>query len=91
MLHRLDAAGNAVTWLGSPSGAERLALLRHARALRERALERWSSLRMATEYAQLYESLLRARRPRALAAPAASPRTTLRMNHRDPFSPLWKQ
>jgi glycosyltransferase involved in cell wall biosynthesis len=65
---------------------------------RERAIERWSSIRMATAYEGIYEALLRARGGRRQArALTAGPRLTTARRIAAPghswnglFSPLWE-
>ena len=63
---------------------------------RERAIERWSSLRMARAYEGIYECLLSAKRPREIPAREMRPRAPVPAVVLEPkrrwsglFSPLW--
>jgi glycosyltransferase involved in cell wall biosynthesis len=58
---------------------------------RERAIQRWGSLRMASEYEGIYEDLLRAQRPldRRARAPIPAAITKSKRRFSGLFSPLW--
>ncbi len=94
----LDVVDDGVTGFLVRDAAELAKRLREVGALdrarcRRRAIERWSSVRMATEYEGLYEALLRAQRKGKDSARVRVPAVAAalaKQRFSGLFSPLWE-